>query len=482
MYNNEEIINFINNEITSVPINLNRKISKNNKKFGYKDEFYEIKGFVEDFLDGNDLNRYIVLPGLRGVGKTTILYQIYDYLLKEKNINQNQIFYLSCEKLNYRFEFKILDVIESFIKFHHNSTLRTLDKEIFLLIDEAQYDHNWALSGKIIYDETNKIFMIFTGSSALNLEYNADSARRLLKRNITPLNYGQHLKLKYNYNLENITESLTQLIFSGNTAKAIEAEKKINSSIYNINGYTENEWDNFLMYGGFPLSFFEKNSRNIAERLEAVVKKVILTDMNNIGSISADSQVNSIRLLNYLALQQPGEISQNNIAKYLNCSSTTIKNILDILEKTHLIFHVEAYGSSSKRAKKSWKYYFATSSLRHALVSKIGNTMINQIPYQGVLFENLVASSFFNLRIHGDISFNTYYDDNKKKNVDFIIQQEFNRPIPVEVSVGKKDKKQVLNAINRYNSDYGIIISNTTQSIKKENEIIYLPLKTFSFL
>jgi predicted AAA+ superfamily ATPase len=116
------------------------------------------------------------------------------------------------------------------------------------------------------------------------------------------------------------------------------------------------------------------------------------------------------------------------------------------------------------------------------LVSKIGNTMINQIPYQGVLFENLVASSFFNLRIHGDISFNTYYDDNKKKNVDFIIQQEFNRPIPVEVSVGKKDKKQVLNAINRYNSDYGIIISNTTQSIKKENEIIYLPLKTFSFL
>jgi predicted AAA+ superfamily ATPase len=357
-----------------------------------------------------------------------------------------------------------------------------LDKEIFLLIDEAQYDHNWALSGKIIYDETNKIFMIFTGSSALNLEYNADSARRLLKRNITPLNYGQHLKLKYNYNLENITESLTQLIFSGNTAKAIEAEKKINSSIYNINGYTENEWDNFLMYGGFPLSFFEKNSRNIAERLEAVVKKVILTDMNNIGSISADSQVNSIRLLNYLALQQPGEISQNNIAKYLNCSSTTIKNILDILEKTHLIFHVEAYGSSSKRAKKSWKYYFATSSLRHALVSKIGNTMINQIPYQGVLFENLVASSFFNLRIHGDISFNTYYDDNKKKNVDFIIQQEFNRPIPVEVSVGKKDKKQVLNAINRYNSDYGIIISNTTQSIKKENEIIYLPLKTFSFL
>ena len=482
MYDNEEIINFINNEITTVPINLNRKITKNNKKFGYKDEFYEIKGFMDDFLDGYDMNRYIVLPGLRGVGKTTILYQIYDYLMKEKNINQNQIFYLSCEKLNERFEFKILDVIESFIKFHHDSTLRTLDKEIFLLIDEAQYDHNWALSGKIIYDETNKIFMIFTGSSALNLEYNADSARRLLKRIITPLNYGQHLKLKYNYKSGSVSEALIELIFTGNTTKAIETEKKINSDIYNIGGYTENEWDNYLMYGGFPVSFFEKDSTIILERLEAVAKKVVSTDMNNIGSISANSQVNSIRLLNYLALQQPGEISQNNIANYLDCSSTTIKNILDILEKTHLIFHVEAYGSTSKRDKKSWKYYFATSSLRHALVSKIGNTMKNQVAYQGMLFENLVASSFFNLRQHGDILFNTYYDDNKKRNVDFVIQQEFNKPIPVEVSIGKKDKKQVLNAIRRYNSDYGIVISNKTDHIVQEDNVIFIPVQTFSFI
>ena len=44
----------------------------------------------------------------------------------------------------------------------------------------------------------------------------------------------------------------------------------------------------------------------------------------------------------------------------------------------------------------------------------------------------------------------------------------------------KKNKKQIIKAINNYNSDYGIIISNTTNQIVKEENIIYIPLVTFS--
>lgn len=482
MKNDEAMLTFINNEMTRVPQTLNNKLTRKEKRFQCRKEFYKIKEFVDDFLEEDSLNRYLLLPGLRGVGKTTIIFQLYEYLIKEKNINQNQILYLSCEKLNEYFEFKILDVIETFLKYHHNSTISSLDTKIFLFIDEAQYDHNWALSGKIMYDDSNNIFMIFTGSSALNLEYNADSARRLLKRNITPLNFEQHLKLKYNYDSGNMSKSLINLIFNGDYDYAVECEKNIQSSIYNINGYDENEWDNYLMYGGFPISLYEKKYQNIVERLNAIMKKIINSDMNNIGNISLDSQVNAIRLLNYIALQQPGEISQNNIANYLDCSPSTIKNILDILEKTHLLFHTEAYGSSSKRLKKSWKYYFATSSLRHSLVSNLGNTMKDPSAYKGILLENLVASNFFNLYHTRNMNFGMFYDDNKKRNVDFIIQQDFNKPIPIEVGIGKKDKKQVKNAIKRYNSDYGIIISNKTSNIEKDDDIFYIPFRTFSFL
>jgi hypothetical protein len=38
--------------------------------------------------------------------------------------------------------------------------------------------------------------------------------------------------------------------------------------------------------------------------------------------------------------------------------------------------------------------------------------------------------------------FSLYYDENKKNNVDFIIHRSFEKPIPIEVGRGKKDKKQ----------------------------------------
>ena len=65
--------------------------------------------------------------------------------------------------------------------------------------------------------------------------------------------------------------------------------------------------------------------------------------------------------------------------------------------------------------------------------------------------------------------------------VDFLVRN-IDKIIPIEVGVGKKTKSQLTKAINNYNSDYGILISNRTFSIKKENNIIYIPLRTFSYI
>ncbi len=54
--------------------------------------------------------------------------------------------------------------------------------------------------------------------------------------------------------------------------------------------------------------------------------------------------------------------------------------------------------------------------------------------------------------------------------------------IPIEVGIGAKDTKQVKKAISRYNSDYGIIISNRSSKIQKEDNIISIPRTTFSFM
>ena len=87
MLKKEELIsNFIKNELNDVPNVLSRDLSKNNKKFNARDELNELKGYVDTFLNEDTSNKIVVLPGLRGVDKTTLILQLYEYLMKEKNI------------------------------------------------------------------------------------------------------------------------------------------------------------------------------------------------------------------------------------------------------------------------------------------------------------------------------------------------------------------------------------------------------------
>ena len=98
--NEDSFYDFLQSQITDTPLSLNNELSNMGVKFNHRDDFDEIKLLMDEFIDGNNVNRYIVLPGLRGVGKTTILFQAYDYLLNQKNINPEQILYFSCEELN----------------------------------------------------------------------------------------------------------------------------------------------------------------------------------------------------------------------------------------------------------------------------------------------------------------------------------------------------------------------------------------------
>jgi predicted AAA+ superfamily ATPase len=142
-----------------------------------------------------------VLPGLRGVGKTIILFQLYKYLLDTKNINPKNLSYLSMDQLTSYFETDMLKVVDNFLKEVHKIDKINLYEKIFIFVDESHFDKKWAISGKIIYDTTKNIFLIFTGSSALDLEINGDIARRINKEPIFPNNFKDYLSLKHNISI-----------------------------------------------------------------------------------------------------------------------------------------------------------------------------------------------------------------------------------------------------------------------------------------
>lgn len=476
------IWNYLNEELNDIPAIVHNAIFKNDTRINSRSEINEISDCIHDFDKGYTNGRFLVLPGIRGVGKTTLLYETYHYLIKEMNVSPNNILFFSCDEVNRIVDCDIKEIVDIYLDKKHDTKLSLLDENIFILIDESQFDKNWALSGKIIFDKTEKIFMIFTGSSALNLEYNADAARRMTKETITPLNYCQHLRLKYNINSDSISNALKKMIFEGDTTDAMEKEEEMKKVLVNNLDYNSNDWNTYLKYGGFPILFNERNNLKLRNRLVDMVNRVVTEDMGRVKNISENNKMNAQRLLRKLSLQKSNEISQNKLSKQLQTSSANVKLILDILEKTHIIFHCESFGSANQRSNKSWKYYFATSSLKHALSSHIGNPEKNTNEFTGVLLENLVASTLNNTRQNRGDFFTLYYDSNRKGNVDFIVDNSVKNPIPIEVGLGKKDNKQIKNAINNYESDYGIIVSKKTDKIEKHNDIIRVPAKTFSFL
>lgn len=483
---NEMQKTYIRNQILTMPMRANQELTHKNKKFNKRSDYDNIIRYVDKFLDEENINRFLVLPGLRDVGKTTILFQAYEYLLKEKNINSQNILYFSCDQLKRTGDADIFDVVNYYCETFHNSIIETLSQPVFILIDEAQFDKKWAFNGKLIYDGSKNIFMIFSGSSALKLSENPDAARRLLNLPIYPLTYSQHLKLKYG-NFENeISDSIIQMIFHGQTENSAEIERRMMNIYSNFQNFNVSEWKNFLQFGGFPSSFYQDNNE-ITKKIVNMVEKVVTTDMQNIEGINADTHNLAFQILNYFSFQNPGEVSIGALSNLFDAKKPLVTKVLNILEKTQLIFHIGPFTSSVKRTTKPNEYFFATPSIKHNLALDMGTAILeDQTAYFGKLLENYVASSFHNLDNQSNISYKTYYDDSKRKssdkNVDFIVQRGLEKPIPVEVSCGDKDKSQIKRAIKKYNSPHGVIISNNTSNIIINDNIICIPPEIFAFI
>jgi len=455
------------------------------KKFNYRGEYYKIKKYIDEYLNDNDgAERFIVMPGLRGVGKTTILLQLYDYLKNTKKISKNNILYLSMDDIVGNFNINLLKIVDYYLNLKHKVNKAFLNEKIFIFVDESHFDKNWAISGKIIYDNTKNIFLICTGSSAIDLEVNGDVARRSLKEPIYPNNFGDYLTLKYNIDdYCNFSKSLENLIYFGEEKyleEAIHLEEKIETKLYDTKNHPKNVFNDFLKTHGFPLSL-KLDDKRVYSKIFSLIKKVIEVDIPAIKSFNSSTTINIRRILIYIAALRSELISTHKIANYLSMSPKLVKDILDVLEDTQIIFNVKPYGGAGIIMKKPWKYYFLSPSIKAAINYDIGRFNLNNSKCLGMLAENYVASTLFKMNQMSYPFMGLFYPP-EKKGVDFLLRTKLDDMVPIEVGIGKKTKSQLTRAINKYDCDYGVLISNRYSTIQRHNDIIYIPLPSFGFL
>jgi predicted AAA+ superfamily ATPase len=216
------------------------------------------------------------------------------------------------------------------------------------------------------------------------------------------------------------------------------------------------------------------------EKIFSMVERVIEKDIFSVQSFNTETRNTIARILAFLALQFPGGTSDAKLSERLQTSPTHVRSILDVLEKTHLVFSVKPYGGAGKVLRKPWKYYFLSPSINTAIRFKLGSYDKSSRDMLGLLTENLIASYFVRMKNTTNLPVGIFYDS-YDNGADFLLRDGEGNVIPVEVSYGKKDKGQVERSMERYKSKYGIIICEC-QRIRKEGNVIYIPFPTFSFV
>ncbi len=472
---------YLLNILHSTPRLVENKLIKNNRPLNHRQDYFYLKDAIDIFLNEDTDNRFFIMPGIRGVGKTTILYQLFDYLHNQKDIPQTQILYLDLDRLKDFGNINLQKYLDIFIRDINERNFLN-NNPLFIFVDESQYVNNWALVGKIIFDETKNVFLIFTGSDALNLESNNDAARRAIKKQIYPLSFSEYLYLKYDSPIpKDLEEKFIDMIFTGNISEAREIEKDLKLNVFmNIKRDIQKEWEDYIQYGGLPFSFNREDNEIIQLTID-MKNRIIEKDLDLFGSFTSSTRLNAYQLLNIIALQKPSEISLNKLANILEISKKTVDNLLSTLEETQIIFHIDSYGPIVKRTRRPAEYYFLSTQVKSCIYQSNGQATRNKNEYLGFLVENLVASTLFKVKNKFRNDFGIFYDP-ENEGVDFLINTLSGDVIPVEVGIGQKNKRQISGAIKKYKSDYGFVISSTKSEITKDGNVIFIPLITFSLL
>ena len=374
----------------------------------------------EKIIELKKYKQIIVLSGLRRVGKSTLLYQTIENLLK--NNNSKNILYFSFDK-------KVED-ITTILNSYQELTLTDWKKErIFVFFDEITKLGNWADKLKLVYDAfpNLKFFVSSSGSLALEEEAIKNLAGRYFVLNLKPLSFQEYLELK----------GKQELIKNPNL---YEKELKQESEKYFLRSFPEIiNWEDMLLIKDYLRSM--------------IIDKIIKYDLEE-----KFKNINRELLKNLLEIfyNEPGMyIDYDSLSKKLRISKKTLIKHIYYLEFSYLIKKVRNLRPSTltslKKLQRIYSYWWTLAYCYSDDKDKI--------------MENIIAST---------IDIKNYWRKNGKE-IDFIFLKN-KEIIPAEIKnkteISKEDIKTLIYFLKKFKLKEGIIIYNgKSDEILLENKI-----------
>ena len=290
------------------------------------------KKYLNQLIDGKDLNLIKVITGVRRCGKSTLLLQYKDYLISQ-NIPDEDIIYMNFESAKW-YDIKDYKDLYNYIK----KNVKNQNKK-YILLDEVQNVEKWEKAvNSLLVDINSDIYITGSNAYLLSSELTTLLAGRVLTIKIYPFSYKEFLE---EYSFKNDEDKFEK-------------------------------FDKYLKYGGMPMIVNMKDNENLILNYLSDLKEVVLKkDVINRNKIK--DVVFLDNLIKYMSTVIGNLTTPNAIAEFMkkngtNISNETVDSYLNMLENAYFIYRVPRYELKRKQLLKTQgKYYFVDNGLKNII-------------------------------------------------------------------------------------------------------------------
>lgn len=328
--------------------------------------------------------RMFGIVGPRGVGKSTLIKQ---HIIFEKE-NQKAL-YVSADH-SYFSQHTLLEVASAWIK----------EGGTNLYIDEIHKYENWSTELKNIYDGHPSLYVIFTGSSVLDLlKGQADLSRRAVMYNMQGLSFREFLEMFHGIKMPKYT--LEEVI-----------DNKVDDKIL---PHPLPLFRQYLQDGYYPFS----KEGAFKSRLDQIITQTLESDIPQYASLSVSTGRKLRRLMGIVAQSVPFKPDYSSIANAIGVSRNVLPDYFLYMERAGMIGQLRDETGGLRSLGKVEKTYLDNTNMMYVLGADSTNT------------GNIRETFFFNqTRMVCDVI--------SSKVSDFVIGEH-----TFEVGGKKKGKKQI---------------------------------------
>ena len=306
------------------------------------------EAYISQIVPLIDKNLIKVLTGVRRSGKTVLLSQIQDYLLKNGR-SKSQIINISLESKKNK-KFKDGDVLYEYLI----SACEKLDAKAYIFLDEIQVVSGWEeVVSSLLVDIDCDIYI--TGSNS-----------KLLSGELATLIAGRYIQIHvYPFTLSEAKQMLEQ------------------------NGKFKSDevlFQDYLKYGGLPMRFsLEEISLEayLSDTYDAIVVKDII-QRNNIKDTNLLNMILAFLMDNIANPFSARSIVAALKQEGINTTVETVIAYIDYIKKAMVVYSAQRYDIKGKKLlTTNEKYYTVDLGLRNCVKAS------SEIDYNK-LYENIV--------------------------------------------------------------------------------------------